>query len=67
MKLQVLDSKRGTLVHTFEPLSRAVPSHNDLVWANGIVKVMCTSSDGQWLAAASSSGFIAVFNLELLR
>lgn len=62
MSLQVLDSKGAEVVHTFH-----VPPHNDLGWANGIVKVMCTSSDGQWLAAASSSGHIAVFNLEVLR
>lgn len=58
-----MDPKSADLVHTFH-----IPSHdNSIGWANGIMKVMCTSSDGQWLAAASSTGHIAVFNLEVLR
>lgn len=57
-----MDSSSAELVHTFH-----VPSHNNVGWANGIVKIMCTSPDGQWLAAASSTGHIAVFNLEVMR
>ncbi|KAG0557990.1 hypothetical protein KC19_11G171000 [Ceratodon purpureus] len=58
----VVDSRSSEVIHTFH-----VSSHNNLGWTDGIVKVMCTSSDGQWLAAASSTGQIAVFNLEVLR
>lgn len=58
----VVDSRSSEVIHTFH-----VSSHDNLGWADGIVKVMCTSSDGQWLAASSSSGQIAVFNLEVLR
>lgn len=48
------------LVHTLH-----IPSHDDCKgWANGLVKVMCTSPDGHWLASASNTGHIAVFNLD---
>ncbi|XP_024356552.1 WD repeat-containing protein PCN isoform X2 [Physcomitrium patens] len=58
----VVDPKSAELVHTFH-----VPTHKNDRWANGLVKVMCASPDGQWLAAASSTGQIAVFNFEVLR
>lgn len=56
----VVDFKSMELVHTLH-----IPSHDDCKgWANGLVKVMCTSPDGHWLASASNTGHIAVFNLD---
>lgn len=61
--LQVVDSKSREVVHTFQ-----VPSQNtDPRLASALLTNMCCSPDGQWVAAATNSGHIVVFNMETLR
>lgn len=60
---QVVDTKSLELVHTFQVPSETLQSK----LAKAVIMLMSTSSDGQWLAAATSSGHVVVFNMETLR
>jgi hypothetical protein len=60
---QVVDTKSLELVHTFQVPSETLQSK----LSKTVIMLMSTSSDGQWLAAATSSGHVVVFNMETLR
>ncbi|CAK9225547.1 unnamed protein product [Sphagnum troendelagicum] len=63
LSVSVVDTKSLELVHTFQVPSETVQSK----LAKAVIMLMSTSSDGQWLAAATSSGHVVVFNMETLR
>jgi U3 small nucleolar RNA-associated protein 4 len=51
------------LVHTFKVPVETFQSK----LGKAVIVLMCTSSDGQWLAAATNSGHVVVFNMETMR
>lgn len=60
---QVLDTESTEVVHTFD-----ISSHDEgSALRNTLVRKMCTSPDGEWLAAATSSAHIIVYNMDTLR
>jgi len=63
LSVSVVDTKSLELVHTFQVPSETLQSK----LAKAVIMLMSTSSDGQWLAAATSSGHVVVFNMETLR
>lgn len=59
----MVDTESTEVVHTFDMSSHDKGS----ALSNTLVRIMCTSPDGQWLAAATSSAHIIVYNMEILR
>ncbi|ERN18592.1 U3 small nucleolar RNA-associated protein 4 homolog isoform X1 [Amborella trichopoda] len=65
-KIYVVDVESGDLLHTFIPFRKEVV-HDASSLTEPPVTRLCTSSDGQWLAAMNCFGDIYIFNLEIHR
>ncbi len=59
----MVDTESMELVHTFKVPLETFQSK----LRKAVIVLMCTSSDGQWLAAATNSGHVVVFNMETMR
>jgi hypothetical protein len=63
LSIWVVDTESMELVHTFKVPLETFQSK----LRKAVIVLMCTSSDGQWLAAATNSGHVVVFNMETMR
>ncbi|CAM6020208.1 unnamed protein product [Sphagnum balticum] len=63
LSVSVVDTESMELVHTFKVPLETFQSK----LGKAVIVLMCTSSDGQWLAAATNSGHVVVFNMETMR
>lgn len=63
--MQVVNVESLTLMHTFTPCRKEFDT--ELPPSEPPITRMCTSSDGQWLAAINCFGDCYVFNLEIQR
>lgn len=63
--IYVVNVESLTLMHTFTPCRKEIDK--ELPPSEPPITRMCTSSDGQWLAAINCFGDVYVFNLEIQR
>uniref|UniRef100_A0A0D6QXE5 Uncharacterized protein n=1 Tax=Araucaria cunninghamii TaxID=56994 RepID=A0A0D6QXE5_ARACU len=63
-KIHVVDVDSLELLHTFDPFIEDIMEH---AMPRPPITRLCTSGDGQWLAAINCYGDVNIFNLEILR